>query len=260
MSDIGYENIFIECEKISERSEVSFEKFRELKQFSFLVNNDEHPDEEAITIGKKFDEQMYLKYVNGRKTKLGYGEEIKYSNFDGLDSRHYMLNVFLFNELNKINVNEFNNILEIGGGFGNWLYINEFLIKFNKWYIIDLNFVIKLQEWFLKKEFVNKCKYELISCDEYNNVLQNHQIDLCIATHSLSELSKEKFDEYINFIQNNVKYFFYSYHTFLPNKHLINYKKDQIDLYFDKINFFYCENNNVINILYKNKNIEKKYI
>ena len=254
MEDIGYENVFVECEKISYNSDNSFEKFRELDQFSFLVNNDENPDEEAISIGKKINEQMYLEYVNGRKTKLGYGEKVKYSSFDGLDSRHYMLNVFLFSELNKININEFNNILEIGGGFGNWLYINENLIKFNKWYIIDLDFVLKLQKWFLNTELVNEYNYELVSCNKYNTLLKNLKIDLCIATHSLSEFSKQKFDEYMNFIKNNVKYFFYSYHRFLPDKNLIQYKKDKIDFYFDKISFFYCENNNVLNILYKNKN------
>ena len=73
---------------------------------------------------------------------------------DNLDSRHYMMSCFVYDYFKQNNIS-LTNILEIGGGFGNWSYINENIMKYNKWTIIDLDFVIKLQKWFLEKELID---------------------------------------------------------------------------------------------------------
>ena len=65
-----------------------------------------------------------------------------------------MMSCFVYDYFKQNNIS-LTNILEIGGGFGNWSYINENIMKYNKWTIIDLDFVIKLQKFFLEKKLID---------------------------------------------------------------------------------------------------------
>ena len=82
--------------------------------------------------------------MDGPHRSKGFGI-VKFSTLDNLDTRHYMMSCFVYNYFKQKNVS-LTNILEIGGGFGTWRYINEHIMKYNKWTIIDLDFVIKLQK------------------------------------------------------------------------------------------------------------------
>ena len=125
-------------------------------------------------------------------------------------------------------------------------------MKYNKWTIIDLDFVIKLQKWFLEKELIDINKIDFIDTNNISKIIDNEETyDITICAHSLSEISKEKFDIYLlNILIKKTKHIFYSYHTKLPNINLINYKKNMLDRYFDIKSSFLSENGNVNNILY----------
>lgn len=252
--NIGYESIFNKCKELSDNSSDDYTNFREKKEFEFLVNNNPEPDEEALTIGKSINNNLFSEYLNIRKSKLGFGNIIKYSLLDNLDSRHYMMSCFICDYFNKNNI-LLNNILEIGGGFGNWCYINESIMKYSKWVIIDLDFVIKLQKWFLKQELNNFDKIDFINTNEISKISNNtDNYDIIICAHSLSEISKDNFDIYLNDILiKKTKYLFYAYHTRLPNINLINYKKSMLDKYFEIKDSFLSENGNVNNIIYSIK-------
>ena len=49
------------------------------------------------------------------------------------------------------------NIVEIGGGYGNWLHINT-IHNFDKWTILDLPHILKLQKWYLENQNVESGK------------------------------------------------------------------------------------------------------
>lgn len=243
-----YEHIFENCEN---KFKNKFDKFREEEEFSFLVNNNSEPDNEALQLGKSFDNNLFQKYLNVKKSRLGFSNKIPYVDLDNLDSKHYMMSCFIFSYFLKENI-DIKNILEIGGGFGNWCYINQDIINFEKWCIIDLEFVTKLQKWFLNKEMKEINKVSIYNTQQLDEI--NTNFDLLICSHSLSEISKLKFNIYMKkIIKTKVKYFFYAYHMTLPNKNLITYKKKEIEKVFTEIKSFYSEEKRVHNILYIKK-------
>ena len=231
-----------------------FSKFRERDEFCFLVNNNPIPDGEALQIGRTINESLFNEYLNLNKSKLGYGDNVKYSPLDNLDSRHYMMSCFITNYFRKNNLS-LSNILEIGGGFGNWCYINESIMNFNKWTIIDFDFVISLQKWFLQKEMNDFDKILFVDTNNIDKISNDGGLyDIVICAHSLSETSKDNFDNYLkNILIDKTKYLFYGYHTTLPNENLIKYKKNKIDEYFDIVDSFSSQNNYVNNVLYRRK-------
>ena len=81
MSD-GYESVFNNCKIISNNTNDDYTNFREKSEFGFSVNNEPEPDEEALTIGKSINNDLFEEY-------LGYGNIVKFSALDNLDSRHY---------------------------------------------------------------------------------------------------------------------------------------------------------------------------
>ena len=46
------------------------------------MNNEPEPDQEALLIGKSINNDLFEEY-------LGYGNIVKFSALDNLDSRHY---------------------------------------------------------------------------------------------------------------------------------------------------------------------------
>ena len=250
--EYGYNDVFVRCKQLdNERNENDYTDFREREEFGFLVNNNPLPDQEALTICKSINNELYNEYLNVRKSKLGYTNKIKYTDLDNLDSRHYMMSCFIYNYFKKNNI-PLLNILEIGGGFGNWCYINENIMKYDKWTILDLDFVIKLQKWFLMKEMNNINKVNFVDTSNISTITDNYDIVIC--SHSLSEISKKNFDTYLESILiNKTKYIFYAYHRFLPNINLIQYKQYMLDKYFEIKESIKSENGNVNNILYARK-------
>ena len=150
--------------------------------------------------------------------------------------------------MNYINNIHINNIVEIGGGFGNWLRLNNQIQKFSKWYIIDLPHLGMLQEWYFNKHDINPDKYKLVSAFNYKEIPNP---DLIIGAHSLSEFSWDVFEDYFNRLIVKSKYLFYSYHKHLPKIDLINKKLELISSKFNLLASFTSENGNVENSLFK---------
>jgi hypothetical protein len=220
--------------------------------YGFIDNGDKPTDEQAVKISKSINEdlyQQYYKHITNKKI-IGYGNySPTFGNFSQLESRHIMMSIILFSNI-KDNIT---NILEIGGGYGGWLHLNNEIQNFKKWYILDLLHLNILQEWYLSSQNISRDKYELYSNENYGQLL-NIKLDLVIGSHSLSEFSIEIFNDYFEKLVKNIKYFFYAYHKYLPNINLINNKKDIIEKHFNLVIMVDSENDNVANCLYVNKN------
>lgn len=249
----GYTPVFDRAEKAfnaAESPDVLFDSFRTQHEvYGFIDNGDRPPDEEAIAIARRINQVLYDAYLEanqGRKL-IGYGNTIpvfgKYSN---LDSRHVMMSVHLLStipEHPKV-------VVEIGGGFGNWLRLNTGLMHFSKWTIVDLPHVGKLQKWVLDKEVVDPAKYELVEAG-YRSTWG--PIDLVLGTHSMSEFSIETFIDYFYSIVVKSQYFYYAYHNTRPTPELIKAKRDIIENHFCLVNSMVSEGGNVTNCLYRRK-------
>ena len=255
-----YDEDFCNCEYVyNQNINIDFDGFRNSKEFFFLDNRNPEPDIDALNIGREINNSLMEKYLKVKKSKLGYKNALKnqYSDCDQLDSRHYMMSCFIFSYLNSISFNP-DNILEIGGGFGNWCYINQDIVNYKKWTILDLPFVTNLQRWFINKELKDVSRINLISYsdnNDYKNLInQKNVFDLIIATHSLSELKMEIFNEYLNKILTKTKYLFYAYSKKQHNGQ--GNPQDKIDLlnkHFLKVKEINSERGVTGNIIYKNK-------
>jgi hypothetical protein len=211
-----------------------------------------NPDEEALGIANSVDSNLASIYRKKEKPATGYSSLKLYVPLDAIDSRHIMMSTIIFSTLGK----KFNNIVEIGAGFGNWVRLNEGIIDFEKWSMIDLGFVSDLQKWYTTKTINDQHKLEFIKADttELSNFAERTAfIDLVIGAHSLSEFSLEIFEMYFNKIILNSKYLFYATHKSQPSKGLIRAKIQMIEKRFEAIKELPSQNGKVLNILYKRK-------
>lgn len=253
----GYKWVFDNAEsKFKNASADSLQLFKSFRIqreiYGFIDNGDTPIDSEADDIAKNYNKEMYDMYRDILKSRkrLGYdGSRQLYADYSNLDSRHIMMFVLLFSQIKG----PFNNIVEIGGGFGNWLTLNQKL-SFNKWTIIDLPHVGLLQNWFLEEQCVPKEKYDTVSALNYKEWASTQKsIDLVIGTHSLSEFSFEIFFSYFNDVISKAKHFFYCYHNTLPTPQLIQAKLQIISTRFTLISNTLSEEGNVSNCLYMAK-------
>ena len=251
----GYKHIFdsanIQYQKYEDKDYL-YRSFRARKDvYGFIENGDTPPDEESVRIAINLDfdlYKMYQKSLEDRKL-IGYeGSTANYASYNNLDSRHIMMSVILFHHAHP------KNILEIGGGYGNWLYLNRNM-DFENWKIIDIPHVSLLQNYTLCELGVDKRKYELINTENIESI-KTETFDAIIGAHSLSEFSVAVFDTYYDLFIKNTKYFLYCYHNWLPSTELINYKNSRISSDFNLVYKVLTEKNNVSNCLF----INKKYV
>lgn len=254
----GYSNVFdtaIKHFNESDDKNTLLKSFRsQYTIYGFTENGDNPPDEEAISIAKEINIDMYEGYLDLLKGRaiVGYdGSTTKYAHYNNLDSRHIMMSILLFSSLCK----PLKTIVEVGGGYGNWLYLNR-TKKFNKWIIIDLPHVGELQKYYLTNTNVNLDNVQFVSAFDYKQV-ESEDIDLLIGAHSLSEVSFDIFSDYFKCIISKSKYFFYCYHKFRPSLKLIDAKIKMINTQFILVNSVMSENGNVNNCLYINKEDSK---
>jgi hypothetical protein len=249
MTDYSY--IFSHSEQLFNNynnKEELFTNFRNVKDiFGFIDNGDEPPYEEAIIKAKEIDENTYNKYIDSIKDRrlLGYGNSIPKYKYQHLDASHIMMSIIIFTKVNE----PIKNIVEIGGGYANKLYLNRWQ-NFDKWYIIDLPHLCKLQEWCLKNHNISIDKYEILSAYDKTK-WPSTNVDVVIGAHSLSEISMKNFIEYMECVIINSKYLLYSHNINCPSRELIDAKNNYIHTYFQKIYEIYTENNCVRTALYK---------
>ena len=246
----GYSHVFQHSiNKFKEVKDIQalFASFRSERDiYGFIENMDVPPDEEAVAIAQWINRDLYASYLRvleGRKA-VGYDRSgSTYSAYNNLDSRHIMMSVFLFTRLPE----SISTIIEIGGGYGNWLYLNQNQ-PFTSWVTIDLPHVSELQKWYLKETGVNTDRWASVSAYDYD--AYSKPVDLVIGAHSLSELSFSIFYDYFQKILMHAKYFYYCYHMTFPSPELISAKNILIHSRFKKVASFLSEGGTVMNSLY----------
>ena len=144
---------------------------------------------------------------------------------DYVRSQHYIFCTYLLNFIsNKEGVF---NIIDIGGGFGNIRRIISKYMKINSYTIIDIDNCLQFNKSFLKtynntyelfeNKYISECGFYNISLSFrdlfINNFLEKNNIDVLIATHSLSKLDMDEFDWYLNNVVSKSKLFFYCTQT-----------------------------------------------
>lgn len=160
-----------------------------------------------IDTAKEFIPNFNINLVLKEKGSVGnpYGLLINDKILDTDSLRHYYY-------ISNISISK--NIVEIGGGYGNLAYLfNKIGVK--KYINIDLMETLLISYYFLKKNKidvkmivddmnVNSDGIYLIPSNLYKNI-NYENIDCVINFNSFSEMGKETIDDYLSFIQNNIK-------------------------------------------------------
>ena len=252
----GFSHIFDSaCDEFKKASSsdlnLLFSDFRRRREiFGFIENGDTPPNNELIQIAKLIDETLYNFYLHNLKDRkhIGYGNSANtYGDYNNLDSAHIMMSTLLFHTVKEKDLN----IVEVGGGYGNWLFLNRNM-PFKKWTIIDLPHIGLLQRYYLTENNIDSSKYEILSAYDYTKH-DLTDVDIVIGTHSLSEFSYDIFKSYFENIIKHSKYFLYCYQVYFPSSHLINIKNEMIKTSFALVHQVFSEENRVSNCLFVNK-------
>lgn len=205
------------------------------------------PDHEAIGIAVLTDLPLATAYLAKIKPDVGYAKREDYVPLDAIDSRHLMMSTLIFSKLGR----RIRNIVEIGGGFGNWVRLNEGIIDFDSWKIIDLPFVCELQRWYLSRTlYQSQAKVRVVAV---NDVADFVNAELTIAAHSLSELSHDTFTGYVDGPLRRTRYLFYAANMVYPSRDSALSKLEVLDERFKRISETWHYGGQVVNILYERK-------
>jgi hypothetical protein len=249
----GYNAVFEVAEKDFKNvtdTEILFKNFRNSPSiYGFICNGDTAPDYEAVDISKKLNTDMFNNYIECLSTRkiLGYGDidtkDVKFPFFNSVDSRHVMMSIVCFGNIKH----PIKNIVEIGGGYGNWLFLNR-NVDFERWYIIDLPHVGKLQKWYLTENNIPENKFAIVSAYDYES--KDITPELVIGSHSLSEVKFDIFKMYFDKVIIRSKYLFYAFHTYSLSKILLDSKMNLINGYFKELARTPSQSGSVLNILF----------
>jgi hypothetical protein len=202
-------------------------------------------DESALAAAEQIDGELCRKFLDKGFSRSG--GELDTAGI--VESRHVMMSTFIFSELGL----NFESIVEIGGGYGNFVRLAENIVNYKRWTVIDVPFVTKLQQWFLSREIQDLGAVNLISTEELEGWLKGFEkADLVIGAHSLSELAWDDFEYYYEKIIRKSSYLFYATHVNRPSRQLVNLKLAKISRDFKEVKTLMTESNNVINRIYIN--------
>jgi hypothetical protein len=250
----GFAPIFSECATRARAADYS--RFRIDPAFWFMVPIGDQrlgPDYEALGRAAAFNVDRCAQYMKRPKSRLGYADERAYQRCDAIDSHHIMSSTFIFGTrawAPDISV------IEIGGGFGNWVRLNHSITPYRLWTIIDLPFVSRLQRWYIEQEVgpLSEIDVELVDTDQYGEWKKTFQgADLVIGSHSLSELDWDTFREYFEAVVLKAPTLFYATQRDNPSRELVIRKLDLIREHFVPEHHFSTEGGRVTNVLFRRK-------
>tara|TARA_B100001939_G_C16833838_1_gene569910 strand:- start:16 stop:768 length:753 start_codon:yes stop_codon:yes gene_type:complete len=247
---MNFHELIDEAEK-SYQTNTDFSAFRD-DDFYWFIREGGELEFANLKYAFDYDSSFFSQLISVKKSFFGYSNKQDYRLIDRDDSRDILNSTFIFSD-NKSH----KNIVEIGSAWGNVYRLVHDLVEHEKWISIDLPCVLDLQKWYLGNEISNIDKLDFQSAHNYN-VPDN--IDLVIATHSLSQVTDESFDLYYDKILSKAKYIFYATnpwymgtmpHTFLAEAILTDREK-QIEKQFDVIKNYDIKR--ITTKMYRNKN------
>jgi len=250
--DEGFSRLFAECEKRA--VDADYSKFRDDPAFWFTVPigaQRDGPDFDALGRAAAFNIDLCARYMKRPKSVIGYADGKTFQRWDAVDSRHIMMSTLIFGTRawrDDIHV------VEIGGGFGNWVRLNHSVVSYHTWTIVDLPFVSALQKWYLENELgaLPAIGVELIDTDAYPAWVRSHVgADLVIGAHSLSEFDWDTFCSYFENVVANARVFFYATQQALPNPDLVRKKLSHIRKRFNQSALVITENGKVGNFIFE---------
>jgi hypothetical protein len=244
----SYSPFFKKAHELSKEVDYSktFEDFHnhpELFHFIMAPPSQYHTDEGAIKDAYDLHPQIAQMLLDKGPSLLGRGSEV----LDGVESRHILITTALITALGP----HLGRVIEIGGGYGNTLRLIDGIVTYDRWSIIDLDYICDLQYWFLKKSGLNLEKAEFISSDALAEQITLIP-DVVLGVHSLSEFDMDTFLQYLPII-NKATWFIYVSQVSNPSVELLTEKFRLLETTFNVVSIIIYEGGNSIIHLLKNK-------
>lgn len=248
---MSYKHVFDKAIQIADTSDYksTFETFHdhpELYHFIIAPNNQFGTDDGAILDANRINPDLTNQLITKGPSLLGNGSV----EIDGVESRHILTLVFL----HKILGPEWGNVVEIGGGYGNYLRLVQEIVNYTSWSIVDLYYILDLQRWVFSTLEIDTSNVTSI---ESKDIISQAQLkpDLVIGIHSLSELSIEDFQAYYDTIISKAKYLFYVSARGSPSVELLQQKKKIIETDFILKYYLIYENETSVMMLFYNNGV-----
>lgn len=195
-------------------------KFKEHPDFvDMLEHVNYNQGLQYLTLLKKnilFSEQVIINYCN-INDKIGGGEKYSFefittspSNFRYLFQAHLILT-----HINTLNLNNIN-LVEIGCGYGglclalNYL-ADKYNITVNKYHLIDLPAISKLQQMYLDEHTLN-FSTQFHSAFTYGNDINDSNLFL-VSNYCFSEISRDNQQKYINTLFQKISHGFFAWNN-----------------------------------------------
>jgi len=247
----SYTPIFEKSQKLAEAVDYfeTFEYFHdypELYHFIIAPEGQLTRDERALNQAKEIDPEIYQALYDKGPSLLGNGS----SEIDGIESRHILIMTYLISKLGK----NWGDVIEIGGGYGNYPRLADGIVSTDTWSIIDLNYISDLQCWFLKNNNIRNVY--CYSFEAMQRDLQDYESDpvpynLLLGIHSLSEFNMETFNSYLPII-NRAKWFCYVCQDKNPSLEILVTKLSIIMQEFNIVDVLEYEGGTSLLYLFKN--------
>jgi hypothetical protein len=252
----SYTPVFKEAAKLAEAVDYgkTFEDFHnhpELYHFIIAPDGQLGSDNRAIEQAQRINLGIFQELYDKGPSLLGNGSP----EIDGVESRHILILTYLISRLGD----KWGEVIEIGGGYGNYPRLVDNIVEVSSWSIIDLAYISDLQCWFLWKSGIDTSKITCYAFEDMRRDLQSYDsepvgYDLLLGVHSLSEFDLETFNIYLPII-NKARWFCYVSQTNNPSKELLDKKQEIIRKQFtleDKLEY---EGGASIIYLFLNKDI-----
>lgn len=251
MTELGYKPIFDIAHEESKKVDYSqyFETFHdhpELFHFIMAPKSQYATDDGQLQLAQATHPDFYTQLYDKGPSLLGNGSTV----IDGVESRHILLMTWLIATLGP----NWGKVVEIGGGYGNCLRLVDKIVSFDKWAIVDLDYISDLQKWFLTKNSIDLENVQFVHSDdrEQQKILEPN---LVLGIHSLSEMSISDFIAYYLRIIRNSKWLFYVSQVTAPSPELLQMKLSMINKYFYLSSGKEYEGGSSVMYLFRNKDL-----
>lgn len=246
---MSFKHIFDKASKVAESSDYKdtfsdFHNHPELYHFIVAPQSQQTSDTEALAMAAEINKPITDLLLSKGPSLIGSGS----TTLDGVESRHILTLVYLLDNLGDY----WGNVVEIGGGYGNYLRLIQDIVKYDSWSTIDLDYILDLQEWFYSSLSIDTSNVSKVKSTDIE-AQENLRPDIVIAVHSLSELSLEDFQSYFDRVISKSTLMYYVTHRSIPSPGLLKRKLDIIQTAFEVRGYKYYEDETSVMMLLENK-------
>jgi putative sugar O-methyltransferase len=201
--------------KDSASNDIAFKNFRRDERFYSILEHVTY-DEGVLYIKERLDTNICSQSFKDLLSKMlendRIGNPVRYDYLDiGLvcpTTLRYIKNLYDIASMIDASEPKFNNIVEIGGGYGGLCRMLKSIFSINNYLLIDFSEVNQLSKRYLSEYYTDKILW--MTPETFSNV---NNVDLCISNYAFSECDRKIQNEYYEKVIKKSKMFYITYNN-----------------------------------------------